>query len=222
MTDKLIGFDSLDVIDPCVEVDLTEKYRQLKNVSIHKGLSLEVLPSLVEPYDCFLIDGDHNWFTVYNELKLIHEKGLLNQGGTIFLHDVCFPYGRRDMYYQPERIPAAFLQPHAKKGMIEGRRELVEGGQNGEYFNALFEGGARNGVLTAIEDFIKEHGGYLFCYLREEYGLGVMYSGTEGSPEFKRLSRLADQLRLKSYARRAVKSVPGGYSLLKMVRRLLS
>ncbi len=38
----------------------------------HEALSLDVLPSL-EPMDAALIDGDHNWYTVYHELKLLAE-----------------------------------------------------------------------------------------------------------------------------------------------------
>ena len=41
--------------------------------------------------------------------------------------------------------------------MVPGRSELVEGGINAAYWNATREGGPRNGVLTAIEDFAAEH-----------------------------------------------------------------
>ena len=34
-----------------------------------------------------------------------------------FLHDVGWPYGRRDLYYAPERIPEEFRQPWAQKGL---------------------------------------------------------------------------------------------------------
>ena len=56
-------------------------------------------------------------------------------------------------------FPSEFLLPYAKKGIIEGKSALVEeGGDNSQYFNGLHEGGARNGVLTAIEDFLKDFG----------------------------------------------------------------
>jgi hypothetical protein len=95
-------------------------------------------------FDCIIIDGDHNWYTVYNELKTIAERDLIKTEGTIFFHDVCWPYGRRDMYYQPKQIPKEFTHPHAWQG---------------EFFAAVHEGGERNGVLNALEDFLKENAG---------------------------------------------------------------
>jgi hypothetical protein len=83
-----------------------------------KGLSLDELVRQTTPFDCILIDGDHNWYTVYHELKMIEQKHLLSPGGAILLHDVIWPYARRDMYYQPEKIPAEFRHPHAKRGIL--------------------------------------------------------------------------------------------------------
>jgi hypothetical protein len=41
--------------------------------------------------------------------------------------------------------------------------------------NAVHEGGARNGVLTAIDDFLaKNPSDYRFCSVRIGYGLGIM------------------------------------------------
>jgi len=37
--------------------------------------------------------------------------------------------------------------------MLPGRTELTDAGLNGHFANALTEGGPRNGVLTAVEDF---------------------------------------------------------------------
>jgi hypothetical protein len=44
-------------------------------VKVYRGNSLQVLPQVREVYDCVLIDGDHNWHTVFNELRLIHLRG---------------------------------------------------------------------------------------------------------------------------------------------------
>ena len=76
-----------------------------------------------------------------------------------FLHDVGWPYGRRDLYYAPERIPEEFRQPWARRGIVPGRRELSDdGGLNAQFANAVEEGGPRNGVMTALEDFVAENG----------------------------------------------------------------
>lgn len=163
------------IVDPCVSADLTDKYKNNPRVKLLKGLSLEVLPKLHGKYDCILIDGDHNWHTVYNELSNIEKNDLLKKGGTIFLHDVAWPYARRDMYYDPENIPETVKLPHAKKGIVRGRSQLVEsGGFNAEVDNALHEGGPKNGVLTAVEDFLAGKDQYVFFSARSQYGLGVI------------------------------------------------
>lgn len=177
-TDKLLQLHPQKhvIIDPCIDCDLEDKFRKIENVSVYKGISLHMLLQISETFDCIFIDGDHNWYTVYNELRIIAEKKLLKPGGTIFLDDVSWPYGRRDMYYLPETIPEDFRHQYEKRGMIRGKSELVDkGGRNSWIFNAKFEGGPKNGVLTAVEDFLKTFGGrYLFfCYKKSE-GLGFL------------------------------------------------
>lgn len=177
-SDKLLElpFVELTLIDPCIDLDLSAKYKDTKKVCVERGISLEVLPRLSQQFDCILIDGDHNWYTVYHELKVIHERGLLKEGGTIFLHDVGWPYGRRDMYYQPALIPAEFAQPSERKGLVYGDPNLSDTSKfNAHLCNAVREGGPRNGVLTAVEDFVKDNAPtYEFFYFREENGLGVL------------------------------------------------
>ena len=104
------------------------------------------------------IDGDHNWFTVYHELKLLEETNAEHEGRPplVAMHDIDWPYGRRDMYYDPTAIPEQFRQPYRRAGMSPGDTGLVDEGVNGEFYNAVREGSARNGVRTALEDFIAE------------------------------------------------------------------
>jgi hypothetical protein len=168
---------NITVIDPCLDCDLVEKLCGQSRITVKKGISLAVLPQLSEAFDCILIDGDHNWYTVYHELKLIHERGLLKPGGMIFFHDIEWPWGRRDMYYQPETIPPEYRHPWEQKGVVRGKSELSEtGGWFPAYRKATHEGGPRNGVLTAIEDFLHEHEReYAFFRVREAVGLGMMY-----------------------------------------------
>ncbi|ASS96790.1 class I SAM-dependent methyltransferase [Peribacillus simplex] len=148
----------LFVIDPKPLFDantLTSQYGS--ELYLIKNLSLNVLPFLTD-YDAVLLDGDHNWYTVYHELKMI-EQNAINRGKfpLVFVHDIEWPYARRDLYYSPESIPEPFRKPYAKKGMLPGLSELIENdGVNFVLNNALYEGGERNGVLTAVEDFLKE------------------------------------------------------------------
>jgi cephalosporin hydroxylase len=160
MLDDLGPEAELDVIDPEPAFDpaghedkFPGRYR------FHRALSLDVIPTL-GPVDAALIDGDHNWYTVYNELRLLAEGA--RRHGTclpvLILHDVLWPYGRRDLYYAPEQIPAEFRQPWARAGMNLGVKRLHPyTGLNPTMCNAEEEGGPRNGVMTGLEDFLAEH-----------------------------------------------------------------
>jgi hypothetical protein len=177
-TDLLMSVTGVQdtVIDPCLDCDLSQKFSGNPNVSVKKGTSLEILPQLDGAFDCILIDGDHNWYTVYEELKTISGRNLLRPGGIIFFHDVEWPWGRRDMYYQPGMIPPEYLHPWEQQGLVRGKSELSEEFTIHSYFKkATHEGGARNGVLTAIEDFLEAHkADYRFFQVHAGCGLGVM------------------------------------------------
>ena len=139
--------------------------------------SLVGLPS-VETFDVVLIDGDHNWYTVYNELKLIEElsQNAQQPPPIVFLHDVAWPYGRRDLYYDPSTIPQEHRRPHARLGMSpSSSRLLIRGGFNARMCNALEEGGPRNGVLTAVEDYLSETTlSFEWVVIPAVFGLGIL------------------------------------------------
>jgi hypothetical protein len=141
-------------VDPAPAFDAEELSREHgRHFVMHRGLSLEVLPE-IGPAQVVLLDGDHNWYTVFRELRVLDALNP-REWPLVFLHDVDWPYGRRDMYYAPATVPAEYRQSYRKAGMLRHRSALVEeGGKNGAFFNAEHEGGPRNGVLTAIEDFV--------------------------------------------------------------------
>jgi hypothetical protein len=145
---------------------------------VHRATSLEVLPTL-ESFPVVLLDGDHNWYTVHHELKAIElrSRELSQPFPLVFLHDVGWPYGRRDMYYAPERIPAEFRPPSAQAGLVPGESPLRSlGGINYHLHNADHEGGPRNGVLTAVEDFVKESAEPMIQFIIPGlFGLGVLF-----------------------------------------------
>jgi cephalosporin hydroxylase len=160
MLDHLGPEAELHVIDPAPEFDPTEQEKQFPGrYFFHRDISHNVLPHL-PAMDAALIDGDHNWYTVYNELKMVSAAahGAGQPLPVLIMHDVCWPYGRRDLYYAPERIPEEFRQPYAQRGMRMDRKQLLAaGGLNPTMFNAMTEGGPRNGVMTALDDFIAEY-----------------------------------------------------------------
>ena len=159
MLERLGDDSELHVIDPVPEFDPSlHEGRFPGRYIFHRDVSHNVLPQL-PAMDVALVDGDHNWFTVYHELRMLADSARREdaQLPILILHDVLWPYGRRDLYYAPERIPEEFRQPYALRGIKPGVVDaLPEGGLNPEHYNALTEGGARNGVMTALDDFIAE------------------------------------------------------------------
>ena len=160
---------------PLFDVD-TFKKKYGSKFEMYEGLSHDVLP-LIDDYDMVLLDGDHNWYTVYNELKIIEKKFNQNNFPIIIFHDVSWPYARRDLYYNPDIIPNEFLNPYDQKGMFPGENDLMEkGGLNYNLFNAKSENTPKNGVLTAIEDFINESELNLTLKtINAFHGLGLLY-----------------------------------------------
>jgi hypothetical protein len=151
--------------------------------------SLDALADL-GPADVYLVDGDHNYYTVSKELRLLFEE---TDGGPplAFVHDVGWPAGRRDMYYSPEGLPAEAVHPHDyAKGAVVGRSELVAHGFRGagQFAWARHEGGPANGVLTAVEDFLSEHPHVELHKVPCIFGLGVLFD--RESPYAGELRRL--------------------------------
>jgi hypothetical protein len=169
-------------IDPAPAFDVAAfsvMYR--RHFQMLQNYSLQALPQLRD-YDFVLLDGDHNWYTVYNELKII-ERMAARRGlfPAVLLHDIEWPYGRRDMYYFPGTIPETFRHPFERKGVVPGRSGLADGGLNEGSAHAVHEGGARNGVLTAVEDFLKETKfNLLFYKVVPHHGLGILIPNLAG------------------------------------------
>ncbi|ERN42345.1 putative glycosyltransferase [Rubidibacter lacunae KORDI 51-2] len=186
-TEKLLDYcereDScLHVIDPLPKFDL-EPWEQHygKHVTFYKLLSLNAIP-IAPSGDLVLIDGDHNWYTVYNELKLV-EKHSSSKGKAfpvVLLHDVGWPYGRRDLYYNPENIPIAYRHAYKQQGLSLDTPELLEsGGFNAHLNHSIYENAVRNGVRTAVDDFVSESDLALSLYELPGFnGLGILATDT--------------------------------------------
>jgi cephalosporin hydroxylase len=197
MLDDLGPDAELHVIDPVPEFDPSEHEARFGGRYVfHRDLSLNVLDS-IGAVDVALVDGDHNWYTVIGELRSLaaasqREARMLP---LIIMHDVCWPYGRRDLYYDPSNIPAEGLQPYRKGGMRLGQKELARaGGMNAQLDNAIIEGGPRNGVMTALDDFVAEHPDPLRVIVLPIYfGLAIVASH-ERLAATPRLVELLDQI----------------------------
>ncbi len=183
MTTRLLEHaDSVDghltVIDPNPDPDAEQRIKAEPRAELKKCLSLEALPGLHG--DAWLIDGDHNYYTVIEESRLIWEQSRsTNTPFLVFYHDVGWPWGRRDLYYNPDTIPVEHRQRYSwQQGVIPGDPGVVEGGFRGEgnWAPALQEGGPRNGVLTAVEDFaVGKEDDLLWAFVPAVFGLGVLF-----------------------------------------------
>lgn len=149
----------LHAIDPHPGFNVLDYERANEGfLTFYQELSLEALQR-VPPVDLALVDGDHNWYTVFHELLALEQNNADNLADMplIVAHDTGWPYGRRDLYYDPSTIPKEYRQPYAQEGIVFGKSKLVGNkGLNQNMFNAREEGGPRNGVLTGIEDFLIE------------------------------------------------------------------
>ena len=154
VTNKLkdMNFEKLITIDPSCNFDSTPNFTFIKDISLNY---LKTLTN--NSVDVFLVDGDHNWYTVYNELNIIKDK--LKPDGIIFCHDTKYPWARRDMYYNKQNIPKEFLHEICKLFGFDCSNK---------------ENGEKNGVLTAIEDFIKENTTFKVDYIDYEFGLAII------------------------------------------------
>jgi SAM-dependent methyltransferase len=172
----------LITIDPTPRAQAVEFFAQHRDdphFTFLEQTSLEALAALAD-IDAYIIDGDHNYYTVREELELIGARHRSDgRPLLVFEHDVEWPCGRRDWYYVPDRIPEAARQPFSREGGVGfDRSDLVPGGWgDGEGLGiALAEGGPRNGVRTAIEDFVAEHPELRFEVIPAIFGLGIIYS----------------------------------------------
>ncbi len=145
----------LDVVDPAPGPDLRKLFALYPSeITFHQMKSLTAIPGL-QFSQLVLLDGDPNWFTVYNELQqlYLHAAKAGTAPPAILLHSLAWPYARRDMYTDPLDLYEADRHAYANRGMLPDRSELTDSGLYGQSANAAHEGGPRNGVLTAVEDF---------------------------------------------------------------------
>jgi hypothetical protein len=165
----------VSAIDPSPQDGLVRLAEQHPELELIRETSLDALPRIELP-DAVVIDGDHNYFTVSEELRLIAERAAGRELPLLLFHDVCWPHARRDDYYSPELIPDEYRQPLAGAGggIVPDDPGLVEGGLPYPK-SAAHEGGERNGVLTAVEDFARSREGLRLVVVPAFFGFGLLW-----------------------------------------------
>jgi hypothetical protein len=161
-------------IDPMPQPGLVELDEQRPDLTLMRETSLEAFGHIELP-DVVIVDGDHNYHTVSAELRAIGERAPGDELPLMLFHDVGWPHGRRDAYYVPELIPEDRRQPLKEGGgLFPGERGTLPGALPYKWV-AAEEGGPRNGVLTAIEDFVTGREGVRLVVVDAFFGFGAVW-----------------------------------------------
>jgi hypothetical protein len=180
-------------IDPAPQDGLLELAAAYPELELIRETSLDALPRIPLP-DAIVIDGDHNYYTVSHELRLIGERAPGAGLPLLLFHDVCWPHGRRDDYFDAAGIPPADRHQVAGAeggGLHPDDPGLRPGGLPYPH-SAAREGGPRNGVLTAVESFVAERGDVRLAVVPAFFGFGVVWH--EGAPWAAELAQVLEPL----------------------------
>jgi hypothetical protein len=160
-------------IDPTPADDLVELADERTELELIREPSHDALRRIPIP-DAVVIDGDHNYYTVSEELRLIGARAP-TPGPLLIFHDVRWPHARRDTYYTPGDIPAEYRSQMVEgAGLVPWEAGLSRLGIPYKWA-AEREGGPRNGVLTAVEDFVEANDGMRLAIVPVFFGVGVAW-----------------------------------------------
>ncbi|WP_406535128.1 hypothetical protein [Methanobrevibacter sp.] len=150
---------------------------------IIKEHTLDVLPYFND-YEAIFLNDDPNWYTIYNELKIIKQNNA--EFPLVFIGNNIFPHKRRDSYIDPNIIPEEFVNDCSQ--YFNYKNILIEDG----FFHAIDENTPKNGVLTAIEDFISENPSIGIMNIKLLNGTTILYP--KNSISQIRLGRLSEEI----------------------------
>jgi len=176
-------------VDPSPQPGLVKLAEERPGLDLIRETSLAALPALPELPDAVVIDGDHNFWTVREELRLIGERAPGADLPLLLFHDVCWPHARRDDYFDPSQIPEEYRLPviGSRGGIAPGEPGLAPGGLPYPR-SAEREGGEHNGVLTAVEAFVASRERLRLVVVPVFFGFGVVWH--EDAPYAAELARI--------------------------------
>lgn len=185
--DEIISYcnksTTLYAIDPKINIkDLIKEDESLNNIKDYINYfsddSLNVLPTLSN-LDAIFINDDPNWYTIYNELNIIKENHI--NFPIVFVCNNKYPHKRRDSYINPEKIPEEFKNECCNELLIlyEENNETKETRVTDGLCHAIHQDTPRNGVLTAMEDFIKENPSLKMLEINPIEGISLIYQSSD-------------------------------------------
>jgi hypothetical protein len=162
-------------LDPEPPDELLELAKRRSDLELLLETSHDALRT-IEFTDAIVVDGDHNYYTLSEELKIVAERAQGAETPLMMFHDVGWPHARRDTYYVPERIPEEHRQPLAHDiYLAPWEPGVTEEGGLPFVWAAEREGGPENGTLTALEDFVNAHEGMRLATVPAFFGFGVVW-----------------------------------------------
>jgi hypothetical protein len=162
-------------LDPEPPEELLELGKQRPELELLLKTSHDALREVELP-DAIVVDGDHNYYTLSEELRIVGERAPGAEIPLMMFHDVGWPHARRDTYYVPERIPEEHRQPLAREVYLSPTEPgISEDGGLPFVCTAEREGGPANGTLTALEDFVNTRQGMRLATVPAFFGFGVLW-----------------------------------------------
>jgi len=139
---------SIDVVDLKIS-------RECRGIESCSRINFFEMPSLQylkikNSSELYIIDGDHNYQTVSSELQIIAQN---NECKCIILHDTGWPAAYRNFYY--DRCQLVVEEELDSNNLLSPFENNIG---RGVLFTSHFsshEGGERNGVRCAVENFLE-------------------------------------------------------------------
>ena len=202
---------TIHAIEPEPTAELLRLARTDPRVEVHATHGADAL-GRIGAVDLVLLDGDPNWSTTRAELDVVvarsREAGV--PAPVIVVHNVHWPFGRRDGYHAADRPAASLRRPSAQAGLIPGRSRPADDGVRLVPFVALDEGGERNGVLTAVDDFLADDRGRWELVDLPGYGGTAVLADTARLQYDPQLRAVLATLRSPDAVRRAARRAEAG------------
>lgn len=168
-----LGAQKVYAVDPSCTPEVLARLAEEDGVELVEEPSPGALDALPVA-DLYVLDGDHNYATVHGEMTWILDRA---PDAVVVLHDVLWPCGRRDFYYQPSELSESQRHADSDDGPTVWHDDLTPGGfvGLGSFTCAVEAGGEENGVLTAVEDAVAASAdGWDLHVVPAVFGLGIV------------------------------------------------
>ena len=179
---QLYIIDDEQNIKDSIKENLLKNKNETDIIKLLKDKTQNILQTM-NNFDAIFINDDPNWYTVFNELNLI-KKNYLNFPLVFICHNK-YPHKRRDSYINPDKIPNEYKHdccrdlPVKYEENNKNKNAMIEDG----FCHAIYKDTPKNGVLTAIEDFLNENLSLNLLELNFLEGISLIYEDSFNTKE---------------------------------------